>query len=124
MTISSLHLLSAVLELHSPNAIIVHLDFLPQLLELLTESMETTYPTLIVVGEGDLPDAVIKSSAKIIWLVDLERKGRRGGAVQSSNPGSFPPLIPLKSRVINNIFNMKIPKRCFPYLSTLDATMN
>lgn len=85
-TISSLTLLSAVLESHPPSAIILHVHFLHKVLELIAENREYAHHTLIVVGEGDLPNVVEKVQVKIRWLADVERKGSKG-SVQLPTPG-------------------------------------
>jgi long-chain acyl-CoA synthetase len=52
ITLSSRKLLSRVLKAHSPSAIIVGADFLPQLLELIYDAREYD-PKIIVVGQTD-----------------------------------------------------------------------
>ncbi|OCB84357.1 hypothetical protein A7U60_g9037 [Sanghuangporus baumii] len=87
-TISSLTLLSSVFDAHPPSAIILHVNFLEHVLEQIAENAEFAHHTLILVGEGDLPDFVGKLKVRILWLTDLERKGTREDAVQE------PPIQP------------------------------
>ncbi|KAL5490430.1 hypothetical protein ACEPAI_5263 [Sanghuangporus weigelae] len=87
-TITSLTLLATVFDAHPPSAIILHVNFLEHVLEQIAENAEYTHHTLILVGEGDLPDFVEKLKVKILWLTDLERKGAREDAVQG------PPIQP------------------------------
>lgn len=84
-TISSLSLLSSILESHPPGAIVLHVHFLNQVLELIAENREYEHHKLIVVGEDELPDVVRKGNVpvKIVWLADLERKGRQAGPLES-----------------------------------------
>ncbi|KAH8117503.1 hypothetical protein DFH11DRAFT_1700279 [Phellopilus nigrolimitatus] len=82
-TISSMTLLSSVLDAQPPSAIVVHVHFLSHLLEQIAENSEYAHHTLILVGEGDLPRFLEKLQVKILWLADLERKGAKGEAVQT-----------------------------------------
>jgi hypothetical protein len=54
-TLTSLSLLSEVLESHPPSAIVTHASFLPQLLELIYDSAEGEHHTVIVVGDASAP---------------------------------------------------------------------
>lgn len=87
ITLSSLTLLSAVLDSHPPNAIILHIHLLGYVLEQIAENSEYSHHTLIVVGEGDLPSVVDKLPVKIIWLADLERKGAKVASDEKIVPG-------------------------------------
>ena len=72
------------MESHPPGAIVLHAHFVQQVLELIAENHEYGHHTLIVVGEEDLPDVVRKGQVpvKVIWLADLERKGRASGPLE------------------------------------------
>ncbi|KAI5123321.1 hypothetical protein M0805_009342 [Coniferiporia weirii] len=88
LTISSFTLLSSVLDMHPPSAIILHLHSLSHVLEQIAENSEYAHHTLILVGEGDLPKIVEKLPLKILWLADLERAGVKGETLQSLKPES------------------------------------
>ncbi|EJD05963.1 uncharacterized protein FOMMEDRAFT_119392 [Fomitiporia mediterranea MF3/22] len=83
LTISSLTLLSAVLDAQPPSAIILHVHSFSHLLEQIAENREYAHHTFILVGEGDLPDVVEKLHVKIFWLADLEKKGANEAPVES-----------------------------------------
>lgn len=85
LTISSLTLLSGVFDAQPPSAIILHVDFLEHVLEQIAENAEYSHHTLILIGEGDLPDFVEKLNVRILWLADLERKGAREANVQAQS---------------------------------------
>lgn len=88
ITLSSLTLLSAVLDSHPPNAIILHIHLLGHILEQIAENSEYAHHTLILVGEGDLPTVVDKLPVKIVWLADLERQGAKLASGQVVAPGT------------------------------------
>jgi long-chain acyl-CoA synthetase len=75
-TLSSLSLLSPVLESHPPSAIVTHAEFVPQLLELIHDSVEGEHHTVIYVGE--LKTDIKSSNVKVISWEQLEREGAEG----------------------------------------------
>lgn len=76
-TISSLTLLSAVLESHPPSAIVTHVDFLPHVLELIYDSHELDHHTVIVVGDMSAAKdyAKLASHVNLIRFSDIEKEG-------------------------------------------------
>ncbi|RPD65968.1 acetyl-CoA synthetase-like protein [Lentinus tigrinus ALCF2SS1-7] len=73
-TLSSLSLLSPVLESHPPSLIITEAAFLPHLLELIYDSNESEHHTIVVVGDvamANLPQV----QNKILHWDDIERQG-------------------------------------------------
>ena len=75
-TLSSLELLSPVLENHPPSAIVLHADFLPQLLELIHDSNESIHHTVIVVGEVDVKKYLRGFGAlRLLKWDEVERQG-------------------------------------------------
>lgn len=82
-TISSLTLLSSVLENHPPSAIIVDVGFAQEVIELIMDNREFQNHTLILVGEGDVPKTLEKVQMKVLWLSDLERQGAKEGPLES-----------------------------------------
>lgn len=76
-TITSLSLLSTVLESHPPSAIVVQVEFLPQLLELIYDASEQGHHTVIVVGEQsrDKDYSKLGKSVNFVKFDDIEREG-------------------------------------------------
>ncbi|CDO70739.1 hypothetical protein BN946_scf184798.g54 [Trametes cinnabarina] len=74
-TLSSLSLLSTVLENHPPSAIITQADFLTQLLEHVYDINESNNHTIIVVGDIDSLKLPRLNNIKIVPWDDLEREG-------------------------------------------------
>ena len=75
-TLSSLSLLSHVLEVHPPTAIVIDAAFLPHVLELIYDSNEDSHHVVIVVGEPD--SKALTGAARHIKLVrwtDVETEG-------------------------------------------------
>lgn len=87
-TLTSISLLSPVLENHPPSAIITDAEFLPQLLELVYDTHEGAHHTIIVVGEPS-HKATQGLQARILKFEDLERQGAVLEAVQPSTPGKL-----------------------------------
>jgi long-chain acyl-CoA synthetase len=75
LTLSSLDLLSPVLDVHPPSAIIVNAEFLPHLLELIYEASEDAHHTIIVVGSYQASSE--QHGAKILNWSDLEAHGKQ-----------------------------------------------
>jgi long-chain acyl-CoA synthetase len=75
-TLSSLSLLSPVLESHPPSAIVTHAVFVPQLLELIHDSAEHGHHTIIYLGT--LTTNVKSNNVKLINWDALERDGAEG----------------------------------------------
>ncbi|KAI0747958.1 acetyl-CoA synthetase-like protein [Daedaleopsis nitida] len=74
-TLSSLSLLSSVLESHPPSVIITEASFLNHLLELIYDSNESEHHTIVLVGDvadGKFPRL---NNIKIFNWADLERQG-------------------------------------------------
>ncbi|KAH9854063.1 acetyl-CoA synthetase-like protein [Lenzites betulinus] len=74
-TLSSLSLLSPVLDRHPPSAIITQAEFLPHLLELVYDSNEGSHHTIIVVGDIDSVALPRSTNVKIVHWDDIERGG-------------------------------------------------
>jgi long-chain acyl-CoA synthetase len=79
-TISSLSLLSTVLESHPPSAIVTNAEFLPHVLELIYDSNEHNHHTVIVAGELDAGKdyAKIAKHVNLIKFADIEKSGANG----------------------------------------------
>jgi long-chain acyl-CoA synthetase len=84
-TLSSLSLLSEVLESHPPSAIITQGSFMPQLLELIYDSAAHEHHTVIVLG--DATSASHLENVNILSWEDIERQGANLPALNSSRPG-------------------------------------
>lgn len=85
-TLTSISLLSPVLESHPPSAIITHADLLPSLLELVYDTHEGSHHTIIVVGEPN--NKVIQGlPVRVLKFEDLEREGALLEAVPPTAPG-------------------------------------
>jgi long-chain acyl-CoA synthetase len=84
-TLSSLSLLSEVLESHPPSAIVTHASFLPQLLELIYDSAEGEHHTVIVVGDASAPTGM--QHVQLLSWATLERDGASAELVTSPRPG-------------------------------------
>jgi long-chain acyl-CoA synthetase len=87
-TLSSLSLLSEVLELHPPSAIITHGTFLPQLLELIYDSAEGEHHKVIVLG--DTTSASRVENAMLFQWNEVERTGSQGPVVEPARLGTSP----------------------------------
>ncbi|KAJ8475403.1 hypothetical protein ONZ51_g6581 [Trametes cubensis] len=74
-TLSSLSLLSPVLDSHPPSAIITQASLLPQLLEHIYDSNESNHHTIVVVGDIDSLNLPRLNNVKIMRWEDLERQG-------------------------------------------------
>ncbi|KAI0336359.1 acetyl-CoA synthetase-like protein [Cubamyces sp. BRFM 1775] len=74
-TLSSLSLLSLVLESHPPSAIITQADFLRQLLEHIYDSHESNHHTIVVVGDIDSLKLPRLNNVKIVRWEDIEHHG-------------------------------------------------
>ncbi|KAI9064259.1 acetyl-CoA synthetase-like protein [Trametes sanguinea] len=74
-TLTSLGLLSFVLENHPPSAIVTQADFLPQLLEHVYDTNETNNHTIVVVGDIDSLKLPRLHNVRIVKWDDLEREG-------------------------------------------------
>lgn len=85
-TLSSLSLLSPVLDRHPPSAIITQVEFLPHLLELVYDSNEGSHHTIIVVGDVNSVTLPRSTNVKIVHWDDIER----GGAVANKPVLSAP----------------------------------
>ncbi|KAI0797832.1 acetyl-CoA synthetase-like protein [Abortiporus biennis] len=84
LTLSSLSVLSPVLDEHPPSVIITHSGFLPTLLELIHESSEGENHTIIVVGDFQKPRGI--TSAKILKWFDIEKEGSAEPISPHKNP--------------------------------------
>ncbi|KAI8998795.1 acetyl-CoA synthetase-like protein [Trametes punicea] len=74
-TLSSLSLLSSVLETHPPSAIITQADFLLQLLEHIFDLNESSHHTIVVVGEIENLKLPSLNNVRIIRWDDVEHEG-------------------------------------------------
>ncbi|GJE86971.1 acetyl-CoA synthetase-like protein [Phanerochaete sordida] len=74
-TLTSISLLSPVLETHPPSAIITEAEFLPQLLELIYDTNEGSHHTVIVVGEPNVKNVQGLNQVRVIKFSDLEKEG-------------------------------------------------
>jgi hypothetical protein len=86
-TLSSLSLLSEVLETHPPSAIVTDASFLPQLLELIYDSAEGEHHTVVVVG--DTVSTSGPEHVKLFKWAELELDGSSGAPVETSRPGRY-----------------------------------
>ncbi|KAF9821700.1 hypothetical protein IEO21_00546 [Rhodonia placenta] len=84
--LSSLSLLSPVLDSHPPSVIITHATFLSNLLELIYDSNDSAYPIIVVVGDVD--DKVIATTGQIsiVKWEEVERRGTQGSRLPFSTP--------------------------------------
>ncbi|KDQ59521.1 hypothetical protein JAAARDRAFT_33097 [Jaapia argillacea MUCL 33604] len=87
-TLTSLSLLSPLLESHPPSAIITHAHFLPQLLELIYDSHEHGHHTIIVVGEinGEVARKGLGVTKVFEWA-EVEKAGSKVETVITPAPG-------------------------------------
>ncbi|THH09235.1 hypothetical protein EW146_g8735 [Bondarzewia mesenterica] len=86
-TLSSPSLLSDVLEIHPPTAIVIDASFLSNVLELIYDSNEVSHHVVIVVGEPD--SKALATAARHIKLVrwaDVEAEGQNGPELPSPIP--------------------------------------
>ncbi|RDX48303.1 acetyl-CoA synthetase-like protein [Lentinus brumalis] len=74
-TLSSLSLLSSVLESHPPSLIITEAEFLPHLLELIYDSNESEHHSIVVVGDVSASQYRQVQNVKIVHWDDIERQG-------------------------------------------------
>ena len=81
-------LLSTVLENHPPSAIITEAEFLPQLLELIYDSHESSHHTVIVVGEPAKKYDHGLNQIKVVQFAELERQGSQMDPIASVSPGA------------------------------------
>ncbi|KAJ8521003.1 hypothetical protein ONZ45_g2237 [Pleurotus djamor] len=87
LTLSSLNLLSPVLDAHPLSAIITHAEFLPHILELLYDADEQQQHTIVVVGEPSSQAlAGVSSKVKILVWSDVEREGTRADKAFAPQP--------------------------------------
>jgi long-chain acyl-CoA synthetase len=78
----------SVLESHPPSAIITSSEFLSHLIELIYDSAEPGYHTVIVVGEPDLKAVGnSKGHVKFLRFGDLEREGAKIETVMAPPQG-------------------------------------
>lgn len=89
--ITSLVLLSSVLQTHPPSAIVLHANFLANVLELILDDRVSSHHTLIIVGDDPLPAHLEKVKVKIFKWSDLEKRGSGKDAVASTIPGACIP---------------------------------
>ncbi|CCM03866.1 uncharacterized protein FIBRA_06016 [Fibroporia radiculosa] len=73
--ITSLSLLSSVIETHPPSVIITHASFLPHLLELILDSNDSTHIAIVVVGESNGKD--VPGHVQLLKWDDVELHGSR-----------------------------------------------
>ncbi|TDL27569.1 acetyl-CoA synthetase-like protein [Rickenella mellea] len=87
-TLTSLTLLTAVLESHPPSAIVLHASFVSQVLELIIENHEFAQHTLIVVGDDGMPKNLdrYRNKVKILRWEDVEGEGSKLGGSASRAP--------------------------------------
>ncbi|KAI0003328.1 acetyl-CoA synthetase-like protein [Russula compacta] len=88
LTLSALSLLSPVLDLYPPSAIVVEGSLLPHTLELIYELHEFGHYFVVVVGETD--EKVLSQASKQVKVVqwaDLEAQGKAASPITSAAPG-------------------------------------
>ncbi|CAL1704252.1 unnamed protein product [Somion occarium] len=83
-TLSSPSVLTPVLEEHPPSAIVVHAEFLPQLLELIHDSNDGVHHTIIVVGNTDLDKHL--GAIRLLKWEDIERQGAQADQLTPATP--------------------------------------
>jgi long-chain acyl-CoA synthetase len=88
-TLTSLSLLSSVLDNHPPSAIITEAEFLPQLLELIYDTNEGSHHTVIVVGEPDVKFARSLGQVRVVKFSDVERQGIESEQLPPTATGMF-----------------------------------
>lgn len=81
---TSLSLLSPVLDSHPPSAIITHGQFLPALLELIYDSHESSHHTVIVLGDFDEKKVQGMGQIRVLKWEDIELEGGREGPVSQT----------------------------------------
>ncbi|KAF9036762.1 hypothetical protein BJ165DRAFT_1505745 [Panaeolus papilionaceus] len=88
ITLASSTLLSAVLDAHTPNAIITHAFLLPHLLEHIYDSgNQHTQYTIVVVGEPSAQTkASVASNIKVLDFAEVEREGFKSQKILSTLP--------------------------------------
>ncbi|KAH9951269.1 acetyl-CoA synthetase-like protein [Amylocystis lapponica] len=84
--LTSLSLLSPVLDTHPPSAIITHADLLPNLLELIYDSHEGAHHVVIVVGDFDHTKIAYSGQIKLLLWEDLERSGAQAEGLPIATP--------------------------------------
>ena len=88
-TLTSMSLLSSVLENHPPSAIITEAEFLPHLLELIYDSHEGSHHTVVVVGKPTAKYAQGVNQIRVIEFTELERQGAQLDQVVSPSTSEF-----------------------------------
>lgn len=90
ITLASSTLLSAVLDAHTPNAIITHAFLLPHLLEHIYDSgNQHTQYTIVVVGEPSAQTkASVASNIKVLDFAEVEREGFKSQKILSTLPSA------------------------------------
>jgi hypothetical protein len=76
-TLTSLKWLASILDTHPPSAIITHAHFVPQLLELIADHHELDNHTLILSGEDERANQLLRSQPgiKVFNLEGVEESG-------------------------------------------------
>lgn len=87
-TLTSADLLAPVLEAHPPSVILTQAELLPQLLELIYDSGESTREHyIVVVGEPSTKAlATVASKIKVLKFAEVEREGIRVEKTLSPQP--------------------------------------
>lgn len=88
-TLTSMSLLSSVLDNHPPSAIITEAQFLPHLLELIYDTNEGSHHTIIVVGEPNAKHIKGLKQARVFRFSDLEKQGAQ---LEQVAPSATDPL--------------------------------
>ncbi|EKM55644.1 uncharacterized protein PHACADRAFT_161674 [Phanerochaete carnosa HHB-10118-sp] len=88
-TLTSISLLSPVLDSHPPSAIITEAEFLPHLLELIYDTNEGSHHTIIVIGEPDVKRAQGLNQVRVLKFSELERQG---ALLEQAAPSATDPL--------------------------------
>lgn len=86
-TLSSISLLSPLLDSHPPSAIITHADFLPHLLELVYDTREGSHHTIIVVGSPGVKVGQGLGQVRILAWEDILNRGAQSPAAELPPPG-------------------------------------
>lgn len=113
LTLTSSTLLSSVVQVHPPSAIICNAFLLPHLLEHIYDSGSHDEHIVIMVGEPTLQTmASVASNVKLFRFEDLEREGMKQEKILSPLPSTLQ-LSSLVSDTLSKIFNWIEPSDVF-----------
>ncbi|PCH38668.1 acetyl-CoA synthetase [Wolfiporia cocos MD-104 SS10] len=84
--LTSLSVLSPVLDSHPPSVIIADAKLLPNLLEVIYDSNDSTHPTIVVVGDVDGKQVPHTQQVRLLEWIYIERRGAQGEKLPFATP--------------------------------------